>query len=103
MVTANEEKLRYFLKRVTADLHQTRQRLREAESEAPEPIAVVGMSCRFPGGIRTPEQLWDLLSDGRESLSEFPDDRGWDLESLYDPDPDHLGTSYVRSAYFLDS
>ncbi|MFK0247937.1 type I polyketide synthase [Amycolatopsis azurea] len=75
----NEDKLRYFLKRVTASLHETRQRLQEVESSGEEPIAIVGMSCRFPGGVATPEDLWELLSDGRESVAELPRDRGWDV------------------------
>ncbi|MCX4750304.1 SDR family NAD(P)-dependent oxidoreductase [Kitasatospora sp. NBC_01287] len=103
MATANEDKLRYFLKRVTADLHQTRQRLHEVESGAPEPVAIIGMSCRFPGGVRTPEQLWELLAEGRDTLTPFPEDRGWDMETLYDPDPDKQGTSYVRTGSFLES
>ena len=102
MASPNEEKLRYFLKRVTADLAETRQRLREAESGAPEPVAVIGMSCRFPGGVRTPEQLWEMLAEGRDTLVPFPEDRGWDLEGLYDPDPDKSGTSYTRHGSFLD-
>ncbi|WP_329562466.1 type I polyketide synthase [Kitasatospora sp. NBC_01266] len=103
MATANEDKLRYFLKRVTADLHQTRQRLHEVESGAPEPVAIIGMSCRFPGGVRTPEQLWELLADGREARTPFPEDRGWDLETLCDPDQEKLGTSLARNGSFLDS
>ncbi|GGR76760.1 hypothetical protein GCM10010269_14950 [Streptomyces humidus] len=66
-----------------------------------EPIAVVAMSCRFPGGIDTPERLWQLLQDGGEVLSGMPADRGWPLERLYHPDPDHQGTSYVRDGSFL--
>ena len=63
----SEEKLRYFLNRVTANLHETRRRLQEIESAADEPIAIVGMSCRFPGGVRGPEDLWELLEPWRAS------------------------------------
>ncbi|WP_041991935.1 type I polyketide synthase, partial [Streptomyces sp. AcH 505] len=97
---ANEDKLRDYLKRVTADLHQTRQELREMEGKEHEPIAIVGMSCRYPGGISSPEELWRLVSEGGDAISEFPTDRGWG-EELYHPDPDHPETSYTRQGGFL--
>ncbi|MGN9788877.1 type I polyketide synthase [Nonomuraea sp. ZG12] len=66
-----------------------------------EPIAIVAMGCRFPGGIHDPEGLWELLSAGKDAISHLPGDRGWNLEALYDPDPDKAGTSYARSGGFV--
>ncbi|MFD4242837.1 type I polyketide synthase [Streptomyces sp. NPDC058525] len=72
-----------------------------APDGAAEPIAIVAMSCRFPGGVRDPEGFWRLLADGGDAITPFPEDRGWDLSALYHPDPDHPGTSYVREGGFV--
>ncbi|MFI6345285.1 SDR family NAD(P)-dependent oxidoreductase [Streptomyces sp. NPDC050560] len=95
----DEDKLVEYLKRVTADLHQTRQRLEEAEAGRQEPVAVVGMACRFPGGVRSPEDLWRMLEGGRDGIGDFPADRGWDLATLAGQGP---GRSATRRGGFLD-
>ncbi len=78
----------------------TRQVVVRAQSSE-EPIAIVGMSCRYPGGASSPRELWQLVSEERDAVGPFPDDRGWDLERLYDPNPDSIATSYARHGGFL--
>ncbi|MEU9446628.1 type I polyketide synthase, partial [Streptomyces sp. NPDC048304] len=99
-MASNEDKLRDYLKRVTADLRQTRKRLHDAEASRHEPVAVVGLGCRFPGGADTPEEFWHLLAEGRDTVADFPADRGWDLDGVLDP-AGGTGTTYARQGAFL--
>ena len=82
----------------------TEDRLRATDGHQPnEPIAILGMGCRFPGGVNSPDDLWQLLSEERDAVSEFPADRGWNLDALFGPDPEAPGATYVRAGSFVDN
>ncbi|MFI0742937.1 SDR family NAD(P)-dependent oxidoreductase [Streptomyces sp. NPDC021100] len=102
----NEAKLLDYLKRTTADLHATKQRLRDIENAGQEPVAIVAMSCRLPGGVRSPEDLWRLVADGTDAIGGFPEDRGWDTGDAPEAPAagtggDGDGTDYPRKGGFL--
>ena len=99
---AENQQLLDYLKKVAGDLYETRERLRKLESGEQEPIAIVGMGCRLPGGVTAPEQLWDLLVSETDAVSEFPTDRGWDVvEKTYGLNQGDGGTSYTRVGGFV--
>ncbi|MFI1918306.1 SDR family NAD(P)-dependent oxidoreductase [Nocardia sp. NPDC020380] len=101
--TSNEERLSRYLRKLTGDLRAAKKHIQDLEDRAGEPIAIVGMSCRFPGGVETPAQLWELVAADGDAVGPLPADRGWDLARLYDADPDTPGTIYTREGGFLDA
>src|ERR1700733_4011542 len=98
---SSEDILLSRLKRVMVRLRETRDQLRRFERHERDPIVIVGMGCRYPGGVRSALGLWELVCGEGDAVGEFPVDRGWDIERVYDPDPDNSGTTYTRHGGFL--
>ncbi|HEX6239818.1 MAG TPA: polyketide synthase, partial [Polyangiales bacterium] len=100
MRTPDVDRLETLLRRAATSLLKTEEQLNAERAERSEPIAIVSMACRLPGGVSTPEQLWRVLAEGRDLVEPVPAER-WDADALYDPDPDARGKSYGREGGFI--
>ncbi|MEV5840155.1 acyltransferase domain-containing protein [Nocardia sp. NPDC052112] len=101
-MTASEERLRHYLRKVTLDLQESRRRLAEVEERSREPIAVIAMACRYPGGVQTPDDMWELVSSGVDAIGPYPSDRGWEsMHEVISTKSSDLEQGYAQSGGFI--